>query len=131
MALEQPGFLIGVEAGENMTAMQHTLVMISADMTVIQTNAATDIPCGILQNTPNVGEAASVMVAGISKLISGAGGLTAGSLVGPAADGKGIIADPDGAAEAYYFGQVLIACAENEKASVLINCAVPVLTAGS
>lgn len=132
MAIEIPGFKFTAVAGEDLSSKQYYFVKISADDTVVMATELTDIPCGILQNAPAEGQAAEIMVTGISKLIVGAGGdLAAGNLVGCDADGKGVVVDPDGTDDYYYTGQCFVAGAASETCSVLINCATPVIQSGS
>jgi len=47
---------------------------------------------GIVQNSPAVGEEASVMMAGVSKVKAGTGGLAAGNKWTPEADGEAVVA---------------------------------------
>ena len=85
-------------------------------------SAATDIPCGILQNAPNTGEPAEVMHIGISKVRVGAGGaIAAGNLVGTDAAGH---CDPKIAGvdvTEYIVGQCIEGAAANAIGTVTIN----------
>lgn len=131
MAIELQGFKFTAIAGADLSAKQYHFMKISADMTVIVCAALTDIPCGVLQNAPISGQAAEVMVSGITKVVTGAA-LTAGNLIGCDADGHGVSVDPDGAADNYFVGQVLIGTGgAGEIGSALINCATPVIQSGS
>jgi len=58
-------------------------------------SAETDVAYGILQNKPNVGEAAVVRVLGTSKLVRGGTAVTEGVQVTTDANGRGIPADAD------------------------------------
>ena len=132
MAYEQPCFKFSATSLVDMRTNQFHFVNIAADDTVTLCSALTDIPCGILQNTPNVGETAEVLAIGISKLRTGAGAaLAAGNLVGTDALGEGVTVDPDGAADNYYAGQVLAGSNASEICTVLINCINPVIQSGS
>jgi len=130
MAIELQGFKFTAIAGESLTAKQYMFMKLSADMTVVGTAALTDIPCGVLQNNPPIGGAAEVMVYGITKIVAG-GALTAGNLIGCDAAGTAVVADPDGVADSYYVGQVVIGCGAGEIGSALVNCASPVIQSGS
>lgn len=131
MAIELQGFKFTAIAGASLTTSQYHFVKLSANMTVIVCDAAADIPCGVLQNNPPSGGAAEVMVYGITKIIGAS--LTAGNLIGTHTDGTAVVIDPDGVADLYYCGQVLIGTGAGaaEVASALINCATPVIQAGS
>lgn len=132
MAYEKPGFAITLVAGATLASCQYKFAKISADDTCVMATDLVDIPVGIIQNNPVSGLAAEVMVSGISKLLVGAGGALAyGEFVGCDAEGCGVTVDPDGTSEYYYVGRVLQGAAANCIATVLINCATPVLTAGS
>lgn len=131
MAYQVPGFSSTLTAGADLSAKQFYFVKISAANTVTVCAAATDIPCGVLQNAPESGEAANVMHYGISKVSSNAA-ITAADLIGTSSDGQAVTADPDGSAEAYYVGQAITtSTAAGGLISALIDCAAPVLTAGS
>jgi hypothetical protein len=72
MAIERPVLTLAMKAGENLSSYQYRFVtQLGADNdTVVLMNAGTDIPMGILQNAPVAGEAAEVMVLGVSKLVA-------------------------------------------------------------
>lgn len=89
MAYEIPGFKIGtLLAGSDLSAAQFTFVKLNSSSRVVAVTAATDVPIGILQNTPGSLHAADVMAMGVSKLVAG-GSLAAGALVGTDVAGKG------------------------------------------
>ncbi len=81
------------EAAEGLSSDQYKFVVLNSSGKVRRPDSADEIPLGILQNKPESGQAASVRVDGISKLVANAA-LTIGKLVSPeyvgAADaGKG------------------------------------------
>lgn len=83
------------EAGEDLSSMQYRFVGLSDDGKVHMLDSATEWAVGILQNDPASGEPAVVAVAGISKLVAGASGLSRGAAVeaeyvGASDNGKGI-----------------------------------------
>ena len=81
------------------SGMQYRWLKITGERIVGVCTAAGDITVGILQNKPQqVGGAATVGFSGISKAIAGTGGFTAGTRVGPAADGTTIAAAGPGVA---------------------------------
>ena len=73
MATEQPGQILSFVANGDLSAAQYHLVQLStvADSSVKLATADTDKLVGVLQNTPSTGggDAASVMVSGISKIV--------------------------------------------------------------
>lgn len=74
---------------------QYLFGKLSADDTVVPCAALTDCPIGIIQTNPKAGSGYSnvgveVGVSGYSKVMVGASNLTAGTLVGPDANGKAV-----------------------------------------
>lgn len=68
MATDNPVLVKSFEAGEDLSDDQYRIVTLSAsDGKVYRPDAGTDMPLGILQNAPESGEAAAVMLMGISK----------------------------------------------------------------
>jgi hypothetical protein len=67
MATENAVLIRSYEAGEDLSADQYRIVRLSAGK-VYRPDAATDHPLGVLQNAPAIGEAASVMLIGVSKI---------------------------------------------------------------
>lgn len=120
MAFEQPGYSIGTfKAGADLSAKQYYAVKYSAADTVILTAAAgTEVNAiGILQNKPADTQAATVMVAGVSKAIAGAA-ITVGTLV-MADNGGKVIAATTGTKA---LGLALVAAtADGDVISVLIG----------
>ena len=131
MAIELQGFKFTAIAGESLSTYQYHFMKLSADMTVVKCSATTDIPCGVLQNNPPILGSAEVMVYGITKILGAS--LTAGMLIGTHTDGHAVEIDPDGGADLYICGQVLIGtgAGAGEIASALINCANPVIQSKS
>src|SRR5574343_298394 len=74
MAIENPILVISFKAAEDLRNYQYCAVtqLAMTNGTVGLMNAATDPIVGILQNAPNTGEVAQVMVAGISKMVANA-----------------------------------------------------------
>lgn len=70
MAYEVPVLDVPFEAGEDLSSDQYRFVILSSGK-VYRPNATTDKAIGILQNDPESGEAASVRMFGISKLVAG------------------------------------------------------------
>ena len=111
-------------AAADLSASQYRLVQLTADNTVNLCTAITDIPVGVLQNKPASGRAASVLVAGISKLEAGAT-LAAGSTIATAIDAQAQVA----VSTQYVIGQVIAGSAADEICTAAINCLSPILKA--
>lgn len=80
-----------VAAADYRTTGQYRFVRLSAANTVATTTLATQPIIGVLNNTPNAGEAAEVVFAGECKVIAGAA-ITAGSEVMSDTQGRAITA---------------------------------------
>lgn len=81
--------VVTYEAAADLTAHQFRFVKLDANGKVVAIAAITDIPIGVLQNTPNVGQAAEVVVLGGTKVKASAA-ITLPALLGTAADGKAV-----------------------------------------
>lgn len=95
MAYEVPLFTPGgLVSGANLSvaAKQFTAVIMNTTNNTIVGAGAGVQALGIIQNTPVIGEEASVMMAGVSKVVAGTGGLTAGDKWTPEADGDAVAA---------------------------------------
>lgn len=81
----------GIKAGADLSAAanQYLFVKFSADRTVVKCAAATDLPCGVLQNTPGDGEEATVCFMGQTKVQGGAD-LDFDDQIGTADDGQAV-----------------------------------------
>lgn len=91
MAFEQPGFKDGTRpAGADLSANQYKFVKLNSSGQVILCAAVTDQPYGILQNKPVSGQAAEVMLMGISKLVCAANNVI-GDKIGTDAAGLGAV----------------------------------------
>ena len=127
MAVEasQPLKLSGVTASADLSAKQYYFVKISGANTVDVCSGATDKPIGILQNKPTSGQAAEVVVIGVSK-VSADASLTAGNLIGTSADGQADPKTPGTDTTEYVVGTVQQGVSNaGEIATVIINCAAP------
>ena len=80
-------------AGEDLSNAQFRFVTLESDGMVDQADAAADRPIGILQNKPKNGQAATVMVLGVSKLrMNGTTVIQEGIRVSPHTNGMGTTA---------------------------------------
>ena len=127
MAYDQEGSAIKVTmaAGADLSSDQFKFVKVSAADTVVRCNGATDNPLGILMNKPASGEAASVLIAGIGKVIAAASTVSNGSIqLGTDANGKAEAKTVVGTGRVV--AQPLNAAAgANEIITVAVNCLNP------
>jgi len=70
MATENGVLDLSYEAGEDLTSDQYKIVRVSSSK-VYRPDASSDVPLGVLQNAPAIGEAASVRLIGVSKIVLG------------------------------------------------------------
>lgn len=127
MAWELPGLNITLQAGADLSAAanQYKIVKLDANGHAILCAAATDVPVGVLQNTPKSGDAADVMVSGVSKVQASAA-IAIGKTIGTDASGlaAAYVAGTD--TTSYIIGQVLTAtAAANGYLTALIDCGAP------
>jgi hypothetical protein len=128
---ENPILCLSFPAEEDLSSDQYRFVVLTSTGTVRRPNSATEVAIGILQNAPGVGEAASVMELGASKLEMNAI-LAKGSFVSPeyvsATDaGKG----QDAAGALQYARAIVLedSATEDDLATVLLIGPVPSITA--
>jgi hypothetical protein len=122
MAYELPGQVATFTAAADLSAKQYYFVKITADNTVNVCAAVTDIPIGVLQNAPASGEAASVMLYGISK-VSANEAIAVGSNIGTGDDGQADVVAAGTDTTVRLVGQALeAASAAGEIISCAINC---------
>ena len=112
-------------AGGDLSAKQYYFVKMSADNTCVICSGATDVPIGVLQNTPESGEEASVLVIGGTKVVASAA-IAAGVKIGTASTGKADAKVAGTDTTEYTVGQVLFASdADADVLTAVINCASP------
>ena len=69
MAYESPQICIGtLTAAADLSGKQYYFVKLASESTVNVCSAVTDVPIGVLQNTPASGESAEVAIFGLSKV---------------------------------------------------------------
>lgn len=126
MAYEKPLFMHSRRAAADLSAKQYHFVKLDANGDVVACSAITDIPYGVLQNAPTLGQTAEVMRQGISKIVSD-GVIAVGSLIGTSADAQAdaIAAGTDTTvyAVARYIGNA--AAAAGDIISCDLDCLVP------
>ena len=121
MAYESAQIRFGnLTAGADLSSSQFYFVKLASATTVDVCSAITDIPIGILQNTPESGETATIAIFGISK-VSADGTLAAGNLIGTSADGlaDAIVAGTD--TTVYVMGQAVTAASAGETSTMFLN----------
>jgi hypothetical protein len=126
MAWEQgPHFKVSLETAADLRAKQFYLLKLTSVGKVDVCAAVTDVPIGVLQNKPNLGQTAEVVVYGVSK-VSGDADLAIGDLIGTSVDGQAAKQTPGTDVTHYVIGRVL---ADNTAAgglvSAVVNCACP------
>jgi hypothetical protein len=88
MATTQALIEISLKAAADLSTKQFYFVEATAADTVNACNAITDLAIGVLTNKPSAaGQAASVAIGGIAKVVAGAA-ISAGAKVAPMASGK-------------------------------------------
>ena len=119
MAVELPVFNTpGLVAGADLSAKQYHFVKLNGTGTqVVACNGVTDKPIGVLQNKPTSGQAAEVMMLGISKVVGDAN-LAIDDLIGTSADGQAAAYVPGTDTTKYVVGRVLT---ENTAAGGIIS----------
>lgn len=88
MAYEGAQLKLGnLTAGADLSAKQFHFVKLASATTVDVCSAITDVPIGVLQNTPTSGQAAEVCIFGITKVVAD-GNLSAGNIIGTSSDSQ-------------------------------------------
>jgi hypothetical protein len=127
MAYEIAGYAVRITlpAGADLSTKQYFFVKVNTSGQAVLCAAATDRPIGVLQNTPESGEEASVLVVGGTKVVASAS-IDEGSLIGTASTGKADAKTPGTDTTEYAVGTVILAAgADNEILTAVINCAAP------
>lgn len=127
MAYEIAGYAVKITlpAGADLSTKQYYFVKVNTSGQAVLCAAATDRPIGVLQNTPESGEEASVLVVGGTKVVASAS-LDEGVLIGTTSTGKAGAKVPGTDTTNYAVGTVILAAgADNEILTAVINCANP------
>jgi len=108
-------------AGADLRLKQFRIVYISADNTVTFAAAATQLAIiGVLQNKPNINEAAEVVVHGESKLVL-AGTISFGEYATADSAGEGVKLTPAATTPNCAVGKMLQDGVDNDIARVFVN----------
>jgi len=88
MAYEGAQLKLGnLTAAADLSAKQFHFVKLASATTVNVCTAITDVPVGVLLNTPTSGQAAEVCIFGITKVVAD-GNLAAGNIIGTSSDSQ-------------------------------------------
>lgn len=122
-AFEVRGLTIpGLVAGADLTAKQYTAVKLTESGTVDAVSAVTDKVIGVLQNAPDTGEAAEVMVSGVTRWKAGGSiDVSSNPTVGSANDGEVVAYVPGTDTTKYIVGTALRDAAAGDIVSVLLG----------
>lgn len=116
---------VSMPAGADLSAKQYYFVKLNASAQVILCAAATDIPFGVLQNSPTSGQPAEVVVVGGTKVVCGAAIATA-AVIGTDSAGKADAKTAGTDTTEYAVGLLILAsAADGDVATAVINCASP------
>ena len=121
MAYNSPSIEIGtLTAAADLSAKQFHFVKLASATTVDVCSAVTDVPIGILQNTPESGETATITIFGITKAVAD-GTLTAGRWIGTSADSQAAGITPGSDTTVYVMGQAVQAASAGETFTMFLN----------
>lgn len=111
---------ITFKAASNFDTEQFKIVELTANAHEVELGAAGE-GIGVVQNHPRSGEAATVSLAGITKVVVGTGGVSVGDFITAAATGWGVVTLSGAATSRSVFGRALTAAASGGIATMLIN----------
>ena len=121
MALEKPLFDIGFcQAAADYRTKQFHIMDISGNFAFTIAGTSGQAAVGILQDKPDAGQVGNIMAIGVSKVMIGTGGLTAGGLFMADTDGTAVAATGTGK---YALGMVIKGGSAGELATVIIGTA--------
>ncbi len=96
MAYGLPSQVATFEAAGDLSTKQYHFVKLDANGKVVIVAATSDTPVGVLQNAPTSGQAATVVISGVTK-ISADAAINEGALLKTSADGQATTCTPDNA----------------------------------
>lgn len=127
MAYEISNYSVKVTlvAAADLSALQYTFVKLDSAGKAAAATAATDIPCGVLQNAPTAGQEAEVLIVGGTKIVAGAA-IGEGALVGTSSTGKAVALVAGTDTTKYVVGTLLTESgASGDVVTAVVNCANP------
>jgi len=111
-------------AGADLSSSQYHFVKFSSGA-VIECAAATDVPVGVLQNAPESGYPADVLIFGVTKVSSNAA-IAQDALIGTSSDAQAVTLTIGTDTTAYIAGRALEASSgANALVTAFVNCANP------
>jgi len=134
MATSNAVLVVPFEAAEDLTNDQYRILILDTSTGKVRRpdHATNDVPLGVLQNTPGAGEAASVMLIGLSKIRFGETVATnewiKHEYVSAADAGKAL--DADGALDVA-LGRCIVGGDEDELGVILLSGAIHQVNAAS
>lgn len=121
MAVQYPNQVISFTAGADLSSNQFYLLKLNSSGNAVLATGAGSPLIGVLQNKPENGEAAEVMVAGVAKVIAGAT-IDEADIITANASGKALsVTTKSLTFSGYAIGQAITAGATGEYVSVLIQ----------
>lgn len=121
MAYEGAQLKLGnLTAAADLSAKQYHFVKLASATTVNVCTAITDVPIGVLQNTPTSGQAAEVCIFGITKVVAD-GILAAGNIIGTSNDSQADAISRGTDTTVTIMGQAIEAAAAGETVTMFLN----------
>lgn len=121
MAYEGAQLKLGqLTAAADLSTKQFQFVKLASSTTVDVCDAITDVPIGVLQNTPKSGQAAEVTIFGITKVVAG-GNLVAGNIISVSTGSKAVAVTRGSATTTTVLGQAIEAGGADEIVTMFLN----------
>jgi len=116
-------FKITLEAGADLSSSQYNFVKLNSSGKAVECAAVTDKPVGVLQNNPTSGQAAEIVVVGLTKVSTNAA-LAIGDLIGTSSDGQAAAYVAGTDTTKYVVGQAMVTSGgADEITTIMVNCA--------
>jgi len=116
-------FKITLEAGADLSSSQYNFVKLNSSGKAVECAAVTDKPVGVLQNNPTSGQAAEIVVVGLTKVSANAA-LAIGDLIGTSSDGQAAAYVAGTDTTKYVVGQAMVTSGgADEITTIMVNCA--------
>jgi len=116
-------FKITLNAGADLSAKQYYFVKLNSSGNAVVCAAVTDKPVGVLQNNPTSGQAAEIVVVGLTKVSTDAA-LAIADLVGTSGDGQAAAYVAGTDTTKYVVGQAVVTSGgADELTTIMVNCA--------
>lgn len=127
MAYEFSNYSVKVTlvAAADLSALQYTFVKLDSAGKAAAASAATDIPCGVLQNAPTAGQEAEVLIVGGTKITAGAA-IAEGAQIGTSSTGKAVALVAGTDTTKFVVGTLITESgASGDVVTAVVNCANP------